>query len=93
MPHPKAGKTKKTKSKNLVLGLNSEKQQTWELSCLVCVCECVCGGGEALIPSTAIVINNKQISELSKGELVDGGKRGRKSNEVRVGVGIQLYIR
>lgn len=59
----------------------------------MCVRVCVCGGGGALIPSTAIVIdNNKQINELSKGELVDGGKRGRKSNEVRVGVGIQLYI-
>lgn len=59
----------------------------------MCVCECVCGGGGALIPSTATVIyNNKQINELNKEELVDGGKRGRKSNEVRVGVDIQLYI-
>lgn len=54
------------------------------------MCVSVWGGG-TLIPSTAIIIdNNKQINELNKKELVDGGKRGRKSNEVRIGVDIQL---
>lgn len=56
------------------------------------MCECV-GRGGTLSPSTAIMIdNNKQINELNKEELVDGGKQGRKSDEVRIGVDIQLYI-
>lgn len=94
MPHPKAGKTKNKKQKPCP---GSQLRKTTDLGIelpSLCVCECVCGGDGALIPSTTIVIdNNKQINELSKEELVDGGKRGRKSNEVRVGVDIQLYIR
>lgn len=62
----------------------------WDSNRLVCMCVSVWGGG-TLIPSTAIIIdNNKQINELNKKELVDGGKWGRKSNEVRIGVDIQL---